>query len=154
MKKILMLIVLITAISAQAQEPLKINARVDEFTKKTTYEVNQMCTFENSGRAEMVLLPNLDSMYKINFLGAMAINIGCLDNAQIYILFENGEVINKHMFNKFNCDGIAGFKLNKMDWEMLSRERISKVKIANRGKSIIGVPDNPEYFIQLHALLE
>ena len=153
MKKLLMLIVLITAISAQAQEPLKINAEIDEFTGKTTYGVNQMCTFENSGSEEMVLLPDLDSMNKINFLGAMAINIGCLDNAQIYILFENGEVINKYMFNKFNCDGIAGFKLNKKDWEMLSRELISKVKITNRGKSIIGVPDNPEYFIQLHVLL-
>ena len=154
MKKILMLIVLITAISAQAQEPLKINVEIDEFTGKTTYVINQMCTFESSGRAKMGLLPDIESMNKINFLGAMVINLGCLDNAQIYILFENGEVINKYMFNKFNCDGIAGFKLNKMDWEMLSRERISKVKIANKGKSIIGVPDNPEYFIQLHALLE
>ena len=153
MKKLLMLMVLITTISIQAQEPLGIVTNTDEFTGKVTYNVDQGCTIEKTGEEGMILLPNLSSLNKVNFLGAVTVGIGCLDNAQIFILFENGDVINKFMSNDFNCEGIAIFKLSKKDWEKMATERIDKVKIANRGKYVAGIPDNPEYFIQLGALL-
>ena len=154
MKKLLMLIVLIIAIGAQAQVPIEITEDVDEFTGKVSYNLNQVCTFKKEGKAEMVLLPNLASAHKIEFLGALAAGIGCIENAQIYILFEDGEVINSRMFNKFNCDGLAGFRLNKKEWDMLATKKIAKVKLSNKGKTIVGEPDNPEYFITVFNLLK
>ena len=150
MRKLLVLAVILFTVSAQAQE---VERKVDEFTNKVSYSVNAACSFEKQGKGQMVLLPTFTPKGELEWLGAMAVGIGCLDDAKIYILFEDGEVINKTMFNDFNCDGLGAFKLSKSEWDMLATKKIAKVKLQNKARSIIGVPDNPNYFIRVSEIV-
>lgn len=150
MRKLLVLAVILFTVSAQAQE---IERNVDEFTNKVSYSVNASCSFEKQGKEEMILMPTFTDQGELQWLGTMAVGIGCLDNAKIYILFEDGEVIQKTMFNKFNCDGLGVFRLSKSEWDMLATKKITKVKLQNKAKSIIGLPENPNYFIRVSEIV-
>ena len=150
MRKVMLLAVVFFAAHVQGQE---VERKVDEFTNKVSYSVNAVCSFEKQGKGQMVLLPTFTPKGELEWLGAMAVGIGCLDDAKIYILFEDGEVINKTMFNDFNCDGLGAFKLSKSEWDMLATKKIAKVKLQNKAKSIIGLPENPNYFIRVSEIV-
>lgn len=150
MRKLLVLASVFFALSVNGQE---VEKRVDEFTNKVSYSVNATCNFEKEGDAEMALMPTFTDKGELEWIGSLAVGIGCLDNATIYILFEDGETIIKTMFNRFNCDGLSAFKLSKKDWEKLATKQIAKVKLQNKGKSIIGVAENPNYFIRVSEIV-
>lgn len=146
MRKLLVLAVILFTVSAQAQE---VERKVDEFTNEISYSVNAPCTFEKVGKAQMVLIPMFTYSGEIDYLGVFAIGVGCLDDATLYILLEDGELIQKTMLNDFNCDGLGMFELSRKDLSMLATQKIAKVRLSNKGRKVIGVPYNPNYFIRI-----
>lgn len=165
MKKVVLILAIIFAMGAKAQvtpqqieegtqSSLTINEEVDEFTGKVSYNVSEMCVFDAVGKRQFMLMPYFSDKGKPQYLAAGVVGIGCMDNTTIYIMLEDGEVITKTMFNKFNCDGLAAFRMTNKDWDKLATQRITKVKIYNKGKDVVSEPENSEYFITVINLVE
>lgn len=146
MKKLIVLAVVLFTVSAQAQE---VERKVDEFTNEVSYSVNAACTIEKGGKDQMLLIPMFTVSGEVDYLGVFAIGLGCLDNATLYILLEDGELIQKTMRNDFNCDGLGLFDLSRKDLSMLATQKIAKVRLSNKGRKAVGVPYNPNYFIRI-----
>ena len=155
------LLVLLTTLSmgvfAQKtfQSDVEIIKEYDEFTKTATISPNKISSYlDMQGDKRFFALMPMIEKGEFAYLGVSIHGLGCIDNAVIYIMLESGDVITKTMFNKFNCDNIAGFRLSKKEWDKLSTEKIDKVKVYNRGRDIVSSPDFDDYFIKLAYLLE
>lgn len=77
----------------------------------------------------------------------------CNENDELSIMLENGEKINIKMWNSFNCDGNAYFRLNKGVINKLRISEMVKIRIINGRnynsftKELNG--KDKRYFIQL-----
>jgi hypothetical protein len=87
----------------------------------------------------------------INGVNTLIVGMGCVENVEMIILFEDGSKITKYSWNKFNCDGNAWFLFTPRELDMLSTKRISKIRLTNgfKYKSMTVDVTDPDYFINL-----
>jgi hypothetical protein len=100
----------------------------------------------------------IDASFKLNpnspiisGVQTLIVGMGCVENVEIIILFEDGSKITKYSWNKFNCDGNAWFLFTPRELDMLSTKRISKIRLTNgfKYKSMTVDVADPDYFINL-----
>jgi len=100
----------------------------------------------------------IDASFKLNQdspvisgVKTLIVGMGCVENVEIIILFEDGNKITKYSWNKFNCEGNAWFLFTPRELDMLSTKRISKIRLTNgfKYKSITVDVTDPDYFINL-----
>jgi len=100
----------------------------------------------------------IDASFKLNQnspiisgVQTLIVGMGCVENVEIIILFEDGSKITKYSWNKFNCDGNAWFLFTPRELDMLSTKRISKIRLTNgfKYKSMTVDVADPDYFISL-----
>jgi hypothetical protein len=100
----------------------------------------------------------IDASFKLNQnspiisgVQTLIVGMGCVENVEIIILFEDGSKITKYSWNKFNCDGNAWFLFTPRELDILSTKRISKIRLTNgfKYKSMTVDVTDPDYFINL-----
>ena len=100
----------------------------------------------------------IDASFKLNQnspiisgVDTLIVGMGCVENVEIIILFEDGSKITKYSWNKFNCEGNAWFLFTPRELDMLSTKRISKIRLTNgfKYKSMTVDVADPDYFISL-----
>lgn len=142
----------VLSLSGYSQEIVKY---VDEMKDRVIFsdKTGMVCYSETEKKGF-----NMAAGFKMNssepiFSGLMftIIGLGCLENVELIILFEDGSKLTKVSWNKFNCDDNAWFALLPRDIAMLSEKRISKIRVTNGFKyttftTEVAVPD---YFITI-----
>jgi hypothetical protein len=87
----------------------------------------------------------------ISGVNTRIVGMGCVENVQLIILFEDGTKISKYSWNKFNCDGDAWFLFTTKELNMLANKPIAKIRLTNgyKYKTITVDVEAPTYFITL-----
>ena len=133
MKKSLLLGIILLSLNSYGQRFVKM---VDEFSDKEYVVVEEMeITYNGDSMTEGVLWGLMTSkkgdQWEVSSLSLGVYGLGCVENTEVIIIFENGEKITKTQWNKFNCDGNAWMRPNSSDIELMKTQPISKMKITN-----------------------
>ena len=134
---------------------------VDDMTDKVyhfpTFKIPLINKSSSQGLGISVFIDEkeYDNSIFIKDLDVKSINVGgCVEDAEIIFLFEDGTKINFFSWNKFNCDGNSWFEINETNAEILATKELTKVKFINgRGfdSFTMEVPKNRKrYFIQIY----
>lgn len=138
---------------ANAQQIVKV---VDEMKDRIIFsDATGMICYHDQEKGEGF---NISAGFKFNstepiFNSLMfkIVGLGCVENVELIILFEDGTKLTKYSWNKFNCEGSAWYTLLPREIAMLSEKRISKIRVTNGYKydmMQVDVP-TPDYFITI-----
>ena len=102
------------------------------------------------GRKNEHGIPSVDALH------VKTVGLGCVENMEMIILFEDGSKMTRKSLNKFNCDGNSYFLLNEKSVDELSTKEISTVRVTNgrNYKSHTIKSEDPSYFIRLKELID
>lgn len=134
--------------------------KIDEMSGETSVRVNRFLWLgDDDGVSRFAVSPHIEVDSVFSLVSVIMMDMGnCNENDEIIILFDNGERIIKKSFNKFNCDGIALFDMNKEEIQLLRTQPISKIRITNgytHDSYTSYVKENDKrYFIKLFYILD
>jgi hypothetical protein len=138
MKKIIFTLCLMSSMlsaNSQVQESdsVIIWRSQDEFTKDVYYFPSQKIVAKDFAKNRgFSVEPYIDSQFMLKHLIVKMANMGnCVENNEIFFLFNDGSSLSLKSWNKFNCDGDAYFNLSKKDIDALSNKPISKIRVMN-----------------------
>jgi hypothetical protein len=131
----------------------------DEMTDKVYYYTSRQLLCVNpddkkQGFAVTFFMDKKGDDVKTAELKVKVVGVGsCHEKDEIFFLLDGDVKVKGLMWNDFNCDGKAWFKISESDKELLAEKKLLKIRVQN-GRSYesythIVEPDNQDYFIQL-----
>ncbi|MEJ6694274.1 MAG: hypothetical protein QNK51_00410 [Chitinophagales bacterium] len=133
MKKSLLLGVLFLSLNSYGQKFVKM---VDEF-EDTEYVIvdGKEVTYNGDSESEGVLwglnTSKIEGQFEVTNISLGVYGLGCVEETNVIIIFENGEKINKTQWNKFNCEGDVWIRPNISDIELISNQPVSSIRVTN-----------------------
>ena len=147
-----------TKTKASENDSVYVAEQKDEMTDKVYYfpSHRMVCVSadKKQGFGVSFFIEKEDNELTASELDVKIMNIGsCHENDEIIFLLEGDVKVSGKMWNKFNCDGNAWFKLNHLDKENLATKKVLKIRIQN-GRTYDTYthtvePKDQDYFIQL-----
>lgn len=145
-------------VSAQ-KDSVYIAEEKDDMTDKVYYYPSRQILCVNpedkkQGFAVSFFLEKKGQDIKPSELKVKVVGVGsCHEKDEVIFLLDGDVKIKGTMWNEFNCEGKAWFKISESDKELLATKKVIKIRIQN-GRSYESYthtvePDNQDYFIQL-----
>lgn len=166
MRKFSFLLMLIVASRVTAQkDSVYIAEQKDEMTDKVYYFPSRqiICANPEDKKQGFAVSFFLDKSKKgvveTAELKTKVVGVGsCHEKDEIIFLLDGEVKVKGTMWNDFNCDGKAWFKIAQSDKELLAKNKVLKIRVQN-GRSFesythVVEPENQDYFIQLFYAIE
>ena len=143
MKKILLILILLTSILSFSQTKKKtvvskfiINHCIDKMSNNEYYFANTKIIGANKTKTKGVIItPSLgrvNDTLKVIDITIEAIGLGiCNEKSTLIIMFDDESKIVLDSWNDFNCKGTNYFKIEDYDYENLSSKKIKTIRYQN-----------------------
>ncbi len=158
MRKFSFLLILLAALRVTAQkDSVYIAEQKDDMTDKVYYFPSRqlLCVNPENKKQGFVVsfFMQKENTVKASELKTTVVGVGsCHEKDEVILLLEGDVKVKGTMWNDFNCDGKAWFKITQSDKELLAKNKVLKVRVQN-GRSFesythVVEPENQDYFIQ------
>jgi hypothetical protein len=133
-KKGLLFGILLLSFNSYGQRFVKI---VDEFSDKEYIVVEKKgIIYDGDSKSDGVVwglnTTKVGNQWEVTTLSLKVFGLGCVENTEVIIIFENGEKITKTQWNKFNCDGDVWTTPKDSDINLLRTQPVSKIRVMNK----------------------